>query len=78
MWMDTFLAYLAEDEIPAGMLFEEILDEYPWFKEDVVVWLIDNNPVVKGTATEALWAHLKEAWTIEVLEDVIEGRWNEK
>ena len=46
--------------------------------EDVVVWLIDNNPVVKGTATEALWAHLKEAWTIEVLEDVIEGRWNEE
>ena len=78
MWMDTFLAYLAEDEIPADMLFEEILDEYPWFKEDVVVWLIDNNPVVKGTATEALWAHLKEAWTIEVLEDVVEGRWNEK
>ena len=78
MWIDIFRTYPDDEEMPADTLFEEALDENPWFKEDVVVWLIDNNPVVKGTATEALWAHLKEAWTIDVLEDVIEGRWNAK
>ena len=78
MWLETFRTYLDDEELPADMEFYEVLDEYPGFKEDVVVWLIDNNPVVKGTATEALWAHIKEAWTIDVLETVIEGRWNGK
>ena len=62
---------LQEDEI--DLPFEELIEEYSCYKEDIVCELISNIPEVEKMAIPQLFFHISEMWNLEVIESVFNG-----